>query len=93
MLENKEIEIKANTLDKYIAFQEFKRDLGIDKLWKVVKTEYTPSFMKDTVLLDMLVKSFKNKFDNLYKNELDKYLVNHITFNIQSNNIEHEQLA
>lgn len=93
MLKNKETEIKANTLDKYIAFQEFKRDLGIDKLWQVVKTEYTPSFMKDSILIDMLVKSFKYKFDNLYKNELDKYLVKYVTFNIQNNTIDHGQLA
>lgn len=93
MHEKGEKELKINSIHRCIAFQDFKKDLGIDKLWQICKTEYSPSFMKDIVLLDMIVRAFKYKFDNLYENEIDKYLLNYVNINIKDNNIHIEKLA
>lgn len=93
MVENGLSELKITPKDKYIAFQDFKRELGIDKLWKVCKTEYTPRFMKDIVLLDIIVRAFKFKFDNLYENEIDKYVLDYVEVTIQNDNNHIKELA
>lgn len=60
--------------DKYIAIQDFKRELGIDKLYQRHKTEYTLRFLRDKEMLDILVKAFNYKFPNDKLNmKLEKY--------------------
>ena len=82
ILDNKK-EFKITEIDKYIAFQDFKRELGIDKLYQVYKTEYSPNFMKDTVLLDIIVKSFKYIYPDSRLNEkLLKYDMQYIQMDI-----------
>lgn len=82
ILDNKK-EFKITEIDKYIAFQNFKKELGIDKLYQVYKTEYSPNFMKDTVLLDIIVKSFKYIYPDSRLNEkLLKYDMQYIQMDI-----------
>lgn len=82
ILDNKK-EFKITEIDKYIAFQNFKKELGIDKLYQVYKTEYSPNFMKDTVLLDIIVKSFKYIYPDSRLNEkLLKYDMEYIQMDI-----------
>ncbi|MGL5753070.1 MAG: hypothetical protein ACRCXT_21185 [Paraclostridium sp.] len=79
MIEQDKKELRVTEADKYIAFQDFKRELGIDKLYQVVKTEYTSRTMKDTLLLDIIVKAFRYKFsDSKLHEKLKKYDMEYI---------------
>lgn len=76
-------EFKITEKDKFFAFQDFKRELGIDKLYQVYKTEYSPTFMNDTVLLDILVKSFKHIYpDSKLNQKLLQYDMEYLKMDI-----------
>ncbi|MDB8802756.1 response regulator transcription factor [Romboutsia sp. 1001216sp1] len=67
MFENGEKALNVNMHHKYLAFDYFKRELGITKLWSVYKTEYEPAFMKDDIMLDIITNAFNYKFNDIKK--------------------------
>ncbi|MBO3445693.1 hypothetical protein [Clostridium sp. CCUG 7971] len=75
MFENGEKALNVNMEHKYLAFDYFKRELGITKLWSVYKTEYEPAFMKDDIMLDIITNAFNYKFNDIKKitRNLEKY--------------------
>lgn len=77
MFENGEKALNVNMEHKYLAFDYFKRELGITKLWSVYKTEYEPTFMKDYIMLDIITSTFNYKFIDIKKisRKLNEYNV------------------
>lgn len=75
MFANGEKALNVNIRHKYLAFNYFKRELGITKLWSVYKTEYEPAFMKEHILLDIIANAFNYKFRDIKKisRKLDEY--------------------
>lgn len=83
LIHDNKLEFNVNETHKYIAFSEFKKELGIDKLYQVYKTEYTPKFMNEIIPLDILVKSFRYKFsDSLLNDKLKQYDMEYVEMNI-----------
>lgn len=76
MIENNEMQLSVNAIDRYKAFKEFQKELGIDKLWCVYKTEYTYSFMKNKILLDIIAKSYIYRYpDSIINDKLLEYSI------------------
>ncbi|HBG8638455.1 TPA: hypothetical protein KRH68_000695 [Clostridioides difficile] len=74
MVKHNKQELNVTQKDKYIAFNEFTREIGLVKLYQVHKTEYRTNVMKNKELLDIIVKAFKYRNNNSnINNKLVKY--------------------
>ena len=70
--------LKPTKKDRYIAMQEFKKELAIDKLYQRHKIEFTPSFLRDKEMLDILVRAFKFSNNNsAFNRKLEQYKINY----------------
>ena len=67
MVENKKDKLEVNGIHRRIAFDYFRRELGITKLWSVYKTEYEHAFMKEQIILDIITNAFNYKFKDIKK--------------------------
>lgn len=74
MVKHNKHELNVTQKDKYIAFNEFTREIGLVKLYQIHKTEYRTNIMKNKELLDIIVKAFMYRNNNSnVNNKLVKY--------------------